>query len=186
MDGSSEAFAVTRRFRVTWSGVWLFAACLVLSVTGLALVVRGGTPADVLLGLAALLLFGGGGLLAASPMLSRRPVLVMDDTGVRVLAPWPRSTSGDLVVAWRDIARIRAATQVVPRRGETMLLHYLVFVPRGETGRAFHPPAPWEPSYAVRAHPTWDRTIEEVVAEAHRHRPDLVFEDHRLPRAHPD
>lgn len=185
MGGPSDAFAVTRRFRVTWSGVWLFAACLVFSVTGLALVVRGGATADVLLGLLALLLFGGGGLLAASPILSRRPVLVMDGAGVRLVAPWPRPTSDDLVVAWEDIARIRAATQVVPRRGDTMLLHYLVFVPRGETGRAFPPPAPWEPSYAVRAHPTWDRTVEDVVAEAHRHRPDLVFEDHRLPRARP-
>ncbi|MBB4932161.1 hypothetical protein F4561_002981 [Lipingzhangella halophila] len=185
MNDAGEAFTVTRKFRVTWRGVWLFAACLVFSVAGVALIVRGGAAVDTVLGVLAVLLFGGGGLLAASPMLSRRPVLVLDPAGVRVVAPWPRPVSDDLVVPWADIARIRAATQVVPHRGDTMLLHYLVFVPRDATDRALRPPVPWELSYAVRARPTWDRTIEEIVAEARRHRPDLVFEDRRLTRARP-
>src|SRR5690625_1462550 len=168
MGGTARRFTVTRRFQVTWNGVWMFAACLVFSVTGVALIVRGETT-DILFGVVALVMFGGGGALAVSPVLSPRPVLVLDNTGVRIVAPWPRLRSGDLVVPWEDLTLVRAVTRVVPHRGSTMLMHYLVFVPRGAVYRDFPLPAPWEPSYAVQAHATWDHTIDEIVAESHQH-----------------
>ncbi|WP_046469572.1 STM3941 family protein [Allosalinactinospora lopnorensis] len=183
MAGAAGPFTVTHRFQMTWNGVWLFIACLVFSVAGIALIVRGEARGDALLGLVALLLFGGGGLLSAAPLLSRRPVLVLDGAGVRLVAPWPRPSSEDVFLPWEDVELIRAATQVVLRRGDPMLLHHLVFVPRGEAERPFHPPAPWEPPYSVRIRSTWDRAVEEIVAEARRHRPGLAFDDRRLPRA---
>ncbi len=185
MDGASGTLTVTRRFRVTWRGAWLSAACLVFSATGMALIIRAASTSDVLFGALAVLLFGGGGLLAASPLLSRRPVLVLDEGGVRAVAPWPRRRSHDRTMGWDDIARIRAVTQVVPHRGGTLLLHYLEFVSHDATGRHFAPPTPWETSFTVRAQATWDHTIDEIVAKAHRHRVNLVFEDHRLWHAPP-
>ncbi|MBB6171286.1 hypothetical protein HNR23_001346 [Nocardiopsis mwathae] len=186
MTGPTDQFAVRDQFRVTWDGVGLAAGCLIFAGMGAALVVRGGT-ADIAIGLLAVLMFGGGGLLAASRFLSRRPTLVLDAEGVRVVAPWPRSSDDDLWMDWNDIALIRVCSQDITAQGGAVPQWYLVFVPPHEVARPFQPPAPWRPDRAVRIHRTWDRTVEDVVAEARRRRPGITFDDRRPPgmrRAH--
>ncbi|MDA8370355.1 MAG: hypothetical protein M0026_10860 [Nocardiopsaceae bacterium] len=181
MTGAATPLSVTNRLRVTWDGLWLTAACLVFCSAAIGLIVRG-DPVDVGIGLLALLIFGGGGLLAASRVLSRRPILVLDDAGVRLVAPWPRSSAEDTFLAWDDIVLIRACTQAVPHRRGTAGLHYLVFLVGEEADQPFRAPSPWEPRHAVRIRPTWDRSVEEVAAEARRYRPDIGFENRRLLR----
>ncbi|WP_067975569.1 hypothetical protein [Nocardiopsis trehalosi] len=179
-DSGEAPFKVADRFRFTWNGVWLTVACLVFTGTGVALIVRGGAF-DTGMGIIAVVVFGGGGLLAASRVLSRRPVLVLDSTGVCVVAPWPRSASDDVRLPWSDIALVRACTQVVRYRGGAAHLTYLVFVARDEESEPYRPPVPWHPQHAVRVHTTWDHGVEEIVAEARRHRPGLPFDDRRVP-----
>ncbi|WP_017623615.1 STM3941 family protein [Nocardiopsis chromatogenes] len=174
--GGDTAFAVANRLRVTWEGAWLAVGCAVFTGIGVALVAKGGTL-DVVVGVLAIVLFGGGGLLAASRHLSRRPVLLLDAEGVRIPAPWPRSTADDLVLPWKDVTGVCACAKALHHRGGTVFLHYLVFLTGEEPPEL--PPSPWRPEPAVRIRPTWNRTVEEVLAEARRHKPDLPFTDRR-------
>ncbi|ASU84438.1 hypothetical protein CDO52_17990 [Nocardiopsis gilva YIM 90087] len=180
MTGPTDQFTVRDTFRVTWDGAGLAAGCLIFAGMGAALVARGGM-ADIVIGLLAVVMFGGGGLLAASRVLSRRPTLALDSEGVRVVARWPRSSSDDLWLAWDDIALIRVCSQDIPYQRGAVRQWYLVFVPHAEADQPFHPPAPWEPNRAVRVRRTWNHTVDEVVAAARRHRPGLAFDDRRPP-----
>ncbi|WP_017557593.1 hypothetical protein [Nocardiopsis baichengensis] len=175
-DDGGAAFAVANRLRVTWEGAWLAVACAVFTGIGAALVAKGGAL-DIAMGVLAIVLFGGGGLLAASRHLSRRPVLLLDAEGARFPAPWPRSSDDDLVIPWDQVTGIHACTKPLHHRGGTVHLHYLVFLTGQEPPEL--PPSPWHPEPAVRIRPSWDRTVEEVVAEARRRRPDLPFTDRR-------
>lgn len=174
--GGGAAFAVTNRLRATWEGAWLTVGCAVFTVIGAALVVKGGAL-DVVMGVLAIVLFGGGGLLAASRHLSRRPVLLLDDEGVRIPAPWPRSADDDLVIPWKDVTGVCACAKALHHRGGTVFMHYLVFLTEEEPPEL--PPSPWRPEPAVRIRSTWNRTVDEVLAEARRHKPDLPFSDRR-------
>ncbi|CAM4024590.1 STM3941 family protein [Nocardiopsis rhodophaea] len=180
MTGPPEQFTVRDTFRVTWDGVGLAAGCLIFTGMGAALVARGGTV-DIVIGLLAVVMFGGGGLLAASRVLSRRPTLVLDSEGVRVVAPWPRSSVDDLWLTWDDIALIRTCSQDIHYYRGTARQWYLVFVPHSEADQPFHPPTPWEPNRAVRVRRSWDHTVDEVVAAARRYRPGLALDDRRPP-----
>lgn len=180
MAAPTEQFTVRETFRVTWDGAGLAAGCLIFAGMGAALVVRGGTT-DIVIGLLAVVLFGGGGLLASSRVLSRRPTLVLDTEGVRVVARWPRSSADDLWLAWEDIALIRVCSQEIPYQRGAVHQWYLVFVPHSEADQPFRPPAPWEPNRAVRVHRTWNHTVDEVVEAARRYRPGLAFDDRRPP-----
>ncbi|QBI54704.1 hypothetical protein [Streptomonospora litoralis] len=181
MSGASAPFVVTNRFRVTWEGAWLTVACLVFTGIGVALMLRGGVV-DIVMGLLAVLVFGGAGAASITRLVSPRPVLELDGHGARFPAPWPRSTREDIVLAWGEISLLRACTQVVPHRGGTVSLHYLDFVPVSEADRPFRTPTPWRSDHAVRVRPTWDHSLDEIVAAVHTHRPEMPFEDRREPR----
>ncbi|TQN31908.1 hypothetical protein FHX37_1831 [Haloactinospora alba] len=184
MRNTAEPFTVANRVRVTWEGTWLAAACTIFAGAGAALALRDGST-DTAIGVVALVLFGGGGLLAASRMLSRRPVLVLDEAGVRLVAPWPRPSSGDVFLRWEDIAAVRVCSQLVPYRGAPTALRYLDFVPRGEADQPPQTPGPWQPHHAVRIRESWDHTVADVIAEVRRHRPDMPFEEQRAPWSEP-
>ncbi|GAA1785060.1 hypothetical protein GCM10009834_50800 [Streptomonospora arabica] len=181
MAGATAPFVLTNRFRVTWEGAWLAVACTVFTGTGVALMLRGGLV-DVVMGLLAVLVFGGAGVVSIARLLSPRPVLVLDGEAARFPAPWPRSAREDIVLPWRDVALLRACTQVVPHRGGTVSMHYLDFVPTSEADRPFRTPPPWRTDHAVRVRPTWNHSLDEIVEAAHAHRPGLRFEDLRDPR----
>lgn len=180
MAGATAPFVLTNRFRVTWEGAWLAVACTVFTGTGIALMLRGGLL-DVVMGLLAVLFFGGAGIGSIARLLSPRPVLVLDAQGARFPAPWPRSAREDIFLAWDDIALLRACTQVVPHRGGTVNMHYLDLVPTREADRPFRTPPPWGADHAVRVRPTWDHSLDEIVAAAHVYRPGLPFDDRRKP-----
>ncbi|SKA23949.1 hypothetical protein SAMN02745673_03267 [Marinactinospora thermotolerans DSM 45154] len=183
---------VKNRLRLTWEGAWLTAGCLIFVIAGIAMIIEG-TTTSVVLGIVAVVLFGGGGLLAASRVLSRRPVLEMDDSGVCVTVPWPRSHADDHRLDWDELAGITAYTERIEHRGACVRHHYLAFVPRsraesaavdsGSSDSAERSGAsvecPWELRYATHIRSTWDHSPEEVVAQARRHRPDLPFTDRR-------
>ncbi|GAB3445199.1 hypothetical protein GCM10027570_15010 [Streptomonospora sediminis] len=181
MTGATAPFVLTNHFRVTWEGSWLALACAVFTGTGIALMLRGGAT-DLVMGALAVLVFGGAGAVSVTRMFSPRPVLVLDSQGVRFPAPWPRSESDDAVLAWDDVAVLRACTQYVPHRGGTVSIHYLDFVPTDEADRPFRMPTPWRTDHAVRVRPTWDHSADEVIAAARTRKPGLAFEDRREPR----
>jgi|SRR5690625_74759 len=180
MTGATAPFIVANRFRVTWEGAWLTVACAVFTGTGIALILRGGTV-DIVMGLLAVLVFGGAGVVSITRILSPRPVLVLDSEGARFPAPWPRSTREDIFLAWDDVALLRACTQVVPHRGGMVSMHYLDFVPLSEADRPFRTPGPWHTDHTVRVRPTWDHSPDEIIEAAHTYRPQLRFEDRRGP-----
>ncbi|MUL43502.1 hypothetical protein FZ103_20400 [Streptomonospora sp. PA3] len=181
MSGATAPFVLTNRFRVTWEGAWLTLACTVFTITGLALMLRGGVV-DIIMGLLAVVVFGGAGIASVARILSPRPVLVIDGEGARFPAPWPRSKKEDIFLPWSDIALLRACTQVVPHRGGTVNMHYLDFVPTDEADRPFRTPPPWRTDHAVRVRPTWDHSLDEIIDAVHAHQPELPFEDRREPR----
>ncbi|MBV2366152.1 STM3941 family protein [Streptomonospora nanhaiensis] len=180
MPGPATPFVVSNRFRITWEGLWLTLACVVFTGIGVALVLRG-SPVDLALGLLAVAVFGGAGLVSLSRFLSHRPVLILDEAGVHFIAPWPRGRRDDLSFPWSEVALLRACTQVVPHRGGSVPMHYLVFVNRDEAELPFHPPSPWHTTNAVRVRPTWNHTIGEIIEAAHHYKPDLPFDDRRRP-----
>ncbi|WP_017596702.1 hypothetical protein [Nocardiopsis potens] len=182
MNARPGVFAVVNRRRITSQGVWLTAACLVFISIGVALVLRGG-PADVLIGAVTVVLFAGGGLLVAGRRLSRRPFLELDSSGVRLLAPWPRRPSDDIFLPWDEVASVCLCRRSVAYADHTHDLDYLHFLAgdekcEGERGPV-PPPSPWtvRPGAAVRS--SWDRSVEEVLAEVHRLRPALPITDRR-------
>ncbi|GAA1115706.1 hypothetical protein GCM10009605_56210 [Nocardiopsis composta] len=182
VNARTGVFAVVNRRRVTSQGLWLTAACLVFIVIGVALVLRGGL-ADTVVGVLTVLLFAGGGLLVAGRRLSRRPLLELDSSGVRLLAPWPRRPSDDIFLPWEEVASVCLCRRAVAYADHTHNLDYLHFLTgdekcEGERGPV-PPPSPWtvRPGVAVRS--TWDRSADEVLAEVRRLRPGLPVADRR-------
>lgn len=190
MSETSEAFRVVNRFHPTWNGIWYTVGCAVFITVGVALIVRGTTGGIVVGGLA-VLLFGGGGLLASTKALSRRPVLELDSEGVSVVVPWPQTRTDDRRMRWDEVSAIVAHTQLLPFRGGSARHEYLAFVPAGKPHDApdateqDSPPTtpgvevPWGLRYSAHIRSTWDSGVDEIVAAARRFRPELPFEDRR-------
>jgi hypothetical protein len=167
-----------------------------------AMFVAGGATHPASFGGVLFLLLGGAGLLlclgtavvAAGNVVSRRPVLVLEDSGVRVPPLWPLPRSRDRVLAWADVAAVCAWVQGPPSDKKAAALGrlYLSFLPSGEgvdngaellatkvTGLGCRATLRW----TARVSPGWDATIEEVVAEAAGHRAGAPFVDKReLPK----
>jgi hypothetical protein len=139
----------------------------------------------LLLGVAGVALFGGSALVMTGNLLARRPVLEIDEAGIRRPAGWPRRASR--LLPWDDLAAVGAWSQgITAGRGNRQ---YLTFLPRGE---ADHPPVGAEtltikmtgvpgvaePRWSIPVSEAWDRTIEDVVTAVRRHR-DVPFADRR-------
>ncbi|WP_242901076.1 hypothetical protein [Actinomadura terrae] len=178
------------RNRVTWAGVRLAAALVILLLASAAFaagaVMRGLTVGSVvflLLGTAGIALFGAGLVVAGGGMLARRPVLEMDGGGVRRPARWPLPRRGERVLAWADVAAIAAVRRATSRGREQ---DYVVFLPTAELAElartAERPrlvaltlrgvPATAEAAaWCFAVEPSWDAPLSAIVEEAGRRRP---------------
>lgn len=142
-------------------------------------------------GLVLTVLFGGGTVLLVGQLISRRPVLVLDDAGILLPTAWPRRRGADRALAWAQVSSLHAYTQLLHFRGGTHRQHYLAFVP--VDGVASQPASRRErwstalsraPSvaglrYSVHVQAGWSATVEEVMAAARRYRPGLPIVDER-------
>lgn len=187
------AGAVRVRLRFTPRTATQVIGRLLLTGVSVTFIVGGASdPASVggvlflLLGAAGVALFGSSAVTMIGNLAGRRPVLEIDDPGVRRPAGWPRRASR--LLRWDDLAGVCAWSQGIPgTRGHH---HHLTFLPRGAAGRPAPgaeilaikvngvPGAP-EPRWSIPVTAAWDRTVEDVVAAVHRHRPGLPFADRR-------
>ncbi|HEX2316210.1 MAG TPA: hypothetical protein VHJ17_20890, partial [Thermomonospora sp.] len=79
----------------------------------------------LVLGVLGTVFFGAGAVLAAGGLVSRRPVLVLDETGVRRPAAWPRPRRRDRVLPWPDVAALCLISRGVAARGSQVPDHLL-------------------------------------------------------------
>src|SRR4051812_33149790 len=78
----------------------VFAAAAVPALPG------AGAFVFLFVGMAGIVLGAGGLVVAAGRSLPRRPVLELDDEGVRLPAPWPRTRARDRYLHWADVAAV--------------------------------------------------------------------------------
>ncbi len=188
----SSADPVQVRLRPTLRTVAQVIGRLLLTGVSVLFIVGGGAdPASfggvlfLLLGAAGVALFGSSALVLTGNLVARRPVLEIDDEGVRRPAGWPRRASR--LLRWDDLAAVGVWSQGVPAgRGHRQ---YLAFLPRGEADRPAAGaeilaikmtgvPGIAEPRWSIPISEAWDRTAEEVVTAVRRHRP-VPFADRR-------
>jgi hypothetical protein len=137
----------------------------------------------LLLGVAGVALFGSDALVLTGNLVARRPVLEMDDEGIRRPAGWPRRASR--LLRWDELAAVGAWSQGVPAgRGHRQ---HLVFLLRGDQAAAGGEilaikmtgvPGVAEPRWSIPVSDAWDHSVEDVVSAVRRHR-DVVFADRR-------
>jgi hypothetical protein len=184
---------VRLRPSLSGSGQALGGATLVLCS---ALFVYGGShdPASVgglvfiVLGVIGVLGFGAVLTVTLGHLLGRRPLLILDDTGVLIPAKWPLSRNRDRFLPWDEIAAACAWSLGVP--GGKGLQHQLAFLPRPGTAEAAHtsgseilqvktagldgvPVLRW----SVPMLPGWTTRHDEVLAEVRRR---LPYDDRRV------
>lgn len=142
----------------------------------------------ITLGAVGVLGFGGVLVVILGHLLGRRPLLVLDDEGVRIPAKWPLSRSRDRFLPWTDIATVCAWSQGVPTgKG---LAHQLAFLPTEESEAAQDPsgsemvmiktqglPGVAIYRWSVPILPGWTVKPDEVFKAAKQHVP---FEDRRI------
>lgn len=165
---------------------------LLLSGVSVAFIVIGAAdPASfggilfLLLGVVGVAMFTSSTIAMTGTVLARRPVLEVDDEGVR--RPGTRPFRAERLLRWDDLAAVCAWSQGIPAgRGQH---HYLTFLPRGD---ADQPPAGAEilavkvrglpgvpePRWSMEIGPGWDTPVEEVVTAVRRHR-DVPCVDRR-------
>jgi hypothetical protein len=180
---------LTRRTALQIAGRLLLAGVSVLFVVGGA-----SDPASfggalfLLLGAAGAAMFAGGALAMTGHLLTGRPVLEIGAAGVRRPAAWPRRAGR--LLRWPDLAGVCAWSQGVPhgRHHE----HHLTFLPRGRADRpaagaetlavkVTGVPGVPDPRWSIPVTAAWDRSVDDVVAAVHGHRPDVPFADRRDP-----
>lgn len=190
-DAAAGAGVFAVRERVTWRGAGQIVALAILFAASVAFVSGGvmggagvGSAAFMVLGVAGLVLFGTGLVMAAGGLIARRPVLEFSPDGVRRPRPWPLPRRTARTLPWDEVTAIAALRRGVPgnRRGEQ---DYVVFLPTAElaeTARTAERPAlvaltmrdvpataaavPW--CFAVA--PGWDATLPQIVKQARRRR----------------
>lgn len=134
-------------------------------------------------------------LLAAGTTFSARPALILDETGIRVLRPWPLP-AGERLLPWSELGAVCAWPQGPPTGGRgaaaTSQL-YLSFLPARpkdaphevESGaellatKVVDLPCTPTLRYTLRVRPTWDTTIDQIIQEVSGHTQDVPFADHR-------
>jgi hypothetical protein len=151
----------------------------------------------LVVGVAGTALCVAGLLTTAGRLLAHRPVLELDEHGVRLPAPWPWPRSRDRFVPWTDTAAVVLWSGATPR-GRRATADRLAFLPTRETAEQ----APSPPSaellalrldeleldglpavatarWATTISPGWRPGVDEVLAEIRRH--DLRTADLRTP-----
>jgi hypothetical protein len=169
------------------SVVLAFSVVFVVSAApGLGRGSAAGAVLYVTVGVAGIVLCAGGLVTAAVRLLAGRPVLELDDQGVRLPAPWPWPRARDRFLRWADVAAVVLWSNPVPH-GRRALADHLAFLPTRESAGPASPSAELhaliqaEPAESARvpgvatAHwalpvsPGWDAGVEEIIAEVRRH-----------------
>jgi hypothetical protein len=158
----------------------LLAFSVIFTVTAVPALPGVGAVLYLILGLAGGLLCAAGLVTAAGRFLGRRPVLELDEHGVRLPAPWPLPRARDRFVRWADVAAVVLWSSPVPR-GRRGLAHHLAFLPTPESAGAAAPPSaellalgledlPGVAStrWATPIHPGWDTGADQVIDEVRR------------------
>jgi hypothetical protein len=171
------------RMRFTRRTAGQLAGRLLLSCVSVAFIVVGAAdPASfggvlfLLLGVAGVAMFATGAIAMIGTVLAGRPVLEIDDEGVR--RPGAGPFRAERLLRWDELAAVCAWSQGIPAgRGHH---HYLTFLPRGE---ADHPPPGAEilaikvkglpgvpePRWSIQVGSGWDTAVENVVAAVRRY-----------------
>lgn len=164
------------------------AGCALVMLAFSVVFVAVAVPALPGLGAVLYLLVGAGGavlctvaLLAyGGRLLARRPVLELDERGVRLPVPWPWPRTRDRCVPWTDVAAAVVWSTPSPR-GRRALADRLAFLPSGESAGAARPdpelvalgadalPGVAAADWAVPVSARWHPGVDEVLAEVRRH-----------------
>jgi hypothetical protein len=154
----------------------LVAFSVVFAVAAVPALPGAGAVLFLVVGVAGTLVFTAVLVTTAGQLLDRRPVLELDDEGVRLPAPWPRRR--DRVLTWPDVAAAVVWNRPVPR-GRRGLAEYLAFLPAAE-GAGVVPsaellalgledvPGVATAHWATQIHPGWDTGADEIIAEIRR------------------
>jgi hypothetical protein len=141
---------------------------------------RPGAVLFLVVGAAGIAFCTAGLLTAAGPFLTRRPVLVLDDHGVRLPAPWPWRRTRDRVLDWPDVASVVMWRTMTPRgRPATRV----AFLPTQAAAARCSPPLSAElvalavkdlpgvatTYWSTRVHPGWNTNADEILAEIRHH-----------------
>jgi hypothetical protein len=158
----------------------LLAFSVIFAVTAVPALPGVGAVLYLILGLAGTLLCTAGLVAAAGRLLGRRPVLELDEHGVRLPAPWPLPRARDRFVRWADVAAVVLWSSPVPR-GRRAFAEHLAFLPTPESAGPSSPPSaellalrlddlPGVASthWATPIHPGWDTDAEQIIAEIRR------------------
>ncbi|MEO3782243.1 hypothetical protein ABGB12_02860 [Actinocorallia sp. B10E7] len=131
------------RLRPSFSGSGQALAVLILLFCSAMFIVGGiADPASpggivfLVLGITGVIAFGLSLVVITGHLLGRRPLLVLDGTGVSVPAKWPLPRSRDRFLPWAEVASVCAWTDGVP--GGKGLAHRLAFLPCEESPHARH------------------------------------------------
>jgi hypothetical protein len=153
----------------------VFAAAAIPALPGV------GAVLFLAVGTAGVLLCVTGLAATAGRLLARRPILELDDHGVRLPAPWPWPRARDRSLGWPDLGAVVLWSSPVPR-GRRALVEHLAFLPTpGGAERSQPPPSaellalapedlPGVPTthWSLPISPGWDPGLEEVLAEVRR------------------
>ncbi|MDN3352698.1 hypothetical protein [Actinomadura sp. DC4] len=153
----------------------VFAATAVPALPGIGAVLY------LLVGVAGIVLCAAGLTATAGRLLARRPVLELDDRGVRLPAPWPWPRARDRSLGWTDLAAVVLWSTPVPR-GRRALEDHLAFLPTSDGADRLGPPPsaellalssgdlPGVPTahWSIPISPGWDPGVEEILAEIRR------------------
>jgi hypothetical protein len=117
--------------------------------------------------------------MAGRLLLARRPVLEIDERGVRLPAPWPWPRARDRSLGWADLAAVVVWSRPVPR-GRRGVADLLAFLPVEDRVGATPPsaelvalglddlPGVATTHWAVMVSPGWDPGVDDVLAEIRR------------------
>jgi hypothetical protein len=157
----------------------LLAFSAVFTVTAVPALPGVGAVLYLVIGVAGVLLCLAGLVTMAGRLLARRPVLEIDERGVRLPAPWPWPRARDRSLGWADLAAVVVWSRPVPR-GRRGVVDRLAFLPvRDDADGA--PPSPEllalglddlpgvaTGRWAVAVSPGWDPGVDDVLAEVRR------------------
>jgi hypothetical protein len=157
----------------------LLAFSLVFAVTAVPALPGVGAVVYLLVGVAGVLLCAAALLTMGGRLVTHRPVLELDEQGVRLPAPWPWSRARDRFVRWADLASVVVWSSPVPR-GRRGLADHLAFLPAHDDAGRTPPsaellalglddlPGVATAHWAVAVSPGWDPGVDEVLAELRR------------------
>ena len=154
----------------------LLAFSAIFTVTALPALPGVGAVLYLLVGAAGVLLCAGALVAMAGRLLARRPVLEIDDRGVRLPAPWPWPRARDRTLGWADLAAVVVWSRPVPR-GRRGVVDRLAFLPVRDGA----PPSPEllalglddlpgvaTGRWALTVSPGWSPGVDDVLAEVRR------------------